>query len=237
MISSTKCHPMDATVFHCDAICIDECGSMGNKISNLTRSDPFQGDAFYSVLYGKGWLVPGTVFISRMLHKKVGEWDSSLKAEDLDMLLRLSRIAQLVYVDGPLYLSRNVSGGLGKKTHLWADDMIGAVEKHQDYIGINFNKIMAGICGHLSVEFYSQLDIVRAIHYFRKGLKYRYELSNKLLFYIKILLLYIRASPRIIVLNVLPEKGIIYIRKLKFFFVKYRVSLKYFFLQRKIGQK
>jgi hypothetical protein len=214
MISSTRSFPMDSTVFHSDSLCIDEQGNIGSTFSKLQKSSPWQGKDFYSKVEAEGWVVPGTIFFSRNLHKSVGEYDVTLRAEDFDMLLRLARIANFVYIDKPLYLSRKVNGSLGTQRRLWSEDIFVAYEKHKDYLGVHYNKIIASRHKVLAIGFYTEYDFLRAAHHLRNALKYS-QGDIKLFVLMQIIFACICATPRSVFLYVFPNTMINYIRSIK----------------------
>lgn len=215
MIASTKYHPMESTVFHCNAFCIDDRGVMGAKYSALKSSCPLQGNSFLSIANRENWIIPGTVFVSRSLHNIVGEWDLSLIAEDFDMLLRLSRVAQFVYIDEPLFLTRKLHNSLGTQRRLWINDVFSALEKHRDFNGIDFNKIITHRHEIESVLFYSDGDIIRAVHHLLNAIKLRSELSKKFITFLRVVYLFITATPRVIIMYVFPIRIIRLTRKYK----------------------
>ena len=79
---------------------------------------PVTGEAFWQVAEGTGRIVPPTVFTSRLVYERAGGFDDTLRAEDFDLHLRVSRFATYHYIDEKHLSKRESPTSLGHQTHL-----------------------------------------------------------------------------------------------------------------------
>lgn len=115
---------------HSDAHRVDERGSMIDYESAFTKP-PVTGEAFWQVAEGTGRIVPPTVFTSRLVYERVGGFDDTLRAEDFDLHLRVSRFATYHYIDEKHLSKRESPTSLGHQT-TWTRDIFVALSKHRD---------------------------------------------------------------------------------------------------------
>ncbi|MDC3316418.1 glycosyltransferase family 2 protein [bacterium] len=125
---------------HSDVERIDQFGVI---ISNRSKAKPpVQGNAFEEKALQRAHVYAPTFFTSKKMYELVGGFDGSLKAEDLDIQLRVARITDFEYIPKRLMAKREVVGGLGQKARIWNDDIFSALEKHIDYPGLNMTKVL-----------------------------------------------------------------------------------------------
>lgn len=115
---------------HSDAHRVDERGDSIDYQSAFTKP-PVTGEAFWQVAEGTGRIVPPTVFTSRLVYERAGGFDDTLRAEDFDLHLRVSRFAKYHYIDEKHLFKRESPTSLGHQTH-WTRDIFVALSKHRD---------------------------------------------------------------------------------------------------------
>lgn len=141
MVTESIKYNTDNVVLHCDAIMIDTNNKIIGSSHNRSYLKPLSGNCFWEIAEGKGKIVPITMFASRSLYNKVGNFDQELKAEDFDMHLRMARVANYVFIDKCLVYSRITPGSLGKSARIWAKDIFSALDKHMDIDPIRIESI------------------------------------------------------------------------------------------------
>jgi FkbM family methyltransferase len=214
MVNESNVHPHDLTVLHCDAIGIDERGRESYRLSKIRNVPPLDGDAFFSIVYGRAFIVSSTMFLSRHLMEKVGPYDENLKAEDFDIHLRLSRLARFVFLNEPLFLARNVEGSLGSRRRVWSDDIFTALAKHESVIGPEYEQIITNRHKRLAIACYSDLDFKGASHHLRRALEST-SLVLGILTLTQIVAIFACHTPRALLVAFLPEGGVLYARRFK----------------------
>ena len=115
---------------HSNAHRVDERGESIDYESMFTKP-PVTGEAFWQVAEGTGRIVPPTVFTSRLVYERAGGFDDTLRAEDFDLHLRVSRFATYHYIDEKHLSKRESPSSLGHQTH-WTRDIFVALSKHRD---------------------------------------------------------------------------------------------------------
>ena len=127
---------------HCDAWLVDEHGTVGPRVYSESALPPAQGRCFEAFATSTARVVAGTIVLPRALLEELGGYDPTLKSEDFDLYLRLSRRVPFVFIDEPLYYAREVRGSLGRKPWVWAHGTVAALGKHRDFLGPRFDEIL-----------------------------------------------------------------------------------------------
>ena len=162
-------------VLHSDAWMMDENGIRSGLVSEVSDTPPVRGT---NALRQLAWnsqsvIVPATLFVSRDLLRACGGFDESMKAEDYDIHLRLSRSARFEYVGQPLYSSRVIQGSLGRKPWLWAEDIEQALRKHEDLLGQELQPILAKRRADVSLACFSHGAASLGLRWAHKSFKAR----------------------------------------------------------------
>ena len=116
---------------------VDEDGTpTGQRWFDTDRMGPVpgSGDLFIPMLTRACMSAP-TVMMKRQLLVAAGPYDESLAAEDYDMFLRLSRLAEWRYLPGPMINYRVLSSSLSRSsvfTDTYRDGRLRLLRKHTD---------------------------------------------------------------------------------------------------------
>ena len=161
------------TCVHTNAYRMDESGDVTGVYLEDSGRRPLKGEVFWDLIGPERFgIVSSTLFLRKSLLSSVGGFDITLKAEDYDLHLRLSRKARFDYIDKPLFYARHVRGSLGRRPWLYADGSLHALEKHADEMGARYRDIMRRKTFGYSRSCFEYGSPRHGLRLFRKGLGY-----------------------------------------------------------------
>lgn len=167
-------------VQHCNAFLTEADGRITGTSDSISTNLPLRGDAFELWLSGNGRMAPSTMFVRRELLLRAGGFDPTFFAEDHDLFLRLTRVARFHYIEEPLFYSRVTPGSLGKKTWIWAEDVVRAIQKHEDRLGARLPGIVSKASENIAVACLENGGPVHALGWARRAIREAPGLGSKL---------------------------------------------------------
>lgn len=127
---------------HCDSVLVTETGERLGTVYAGSTLPPMSGEAFLDLAYGRANMVAITALIRTDLVRDAGGFDETLKAEDFDFHLRLSKRTRYAFIDEALTYSRVVEGSLGKSPARYLTEMYSVLEKHRDDLGADYRDVI-----------------------------------------------------------------------------------------------
>ena len=82
---------------HSNSIAVDEEGNKINYINHSGRKS--SGSLFDEMIFGRAFINIESYLLRTTLYEKIGYYDPTLKVEDLDFLLRLTKKFEIGYID------------------------------------------------------------------------------------------------------------------------------------------
>ena len=143
--------PITNVVTHTNVYLMEANGIVTGIYTEVGERPPLHGDAFEARVTEEGWIAPSTILLRRDFLIRCGGFDPTFRAEDHDLLLRLTRAAHFEFIEEPLYYSRYTPGSLGKKPWLYGDDHLRALAKHKDILGDRLPELVQKVCEQISV--------------------------------------------------------------------------------------
>ena len=199
---------------HTNAFHIDEFGEMQGQNIHLSARTPIEGDGFWQFAEGTGVVVSSTLFTRKSIIVEAGGFDKTLRAEDFDFHLRISRLVEFVYLETPLFYARANHGSLGRKPWVWAEDIFTALNKHEDLIADRKEEIFYSRAQALSRSCFSHGSIFWGVKWWRRSLEYAPN-SNFFGNIYRLGATFFLSFGRYVALRILPPRMVIWIRHLK----------------------
>lgn len=129
-------------ILHSDGWLIDESGTVGERVYAVSTTPPAKGKCFEAFATVEARVLAGTVVLPKRVIEEAGGYDAAMRCEDYDLYLRLSREIPFVFVNEPLYYSREVRGSLGRKPWVWAEGTIAALARHREFLGARYDQVL-----------------------------------------------------------------------------------------------
>jgi len=103
----------------------------GHSILTLPPAEPTAPcDIRRRLATGRSYVMAPSIFTSRTLFDAVGGFDEGLSFEDLDFLLRASRVARFAYLREPLVIKRSLPGNLSAVGERFFRDRLACLRKN-----------------------------------------------------------------------------------------------------------
>jgi glycosyltransferase involved in cell wall biosynthesis len=109
---------------------MDESGNLRGVRSMGPRDK--SKDLYIDMILGKNTITLQSCLFARDALVRTGDFDQSLRFEDLDFMLRFVRDYRLVYVEGISVLYRDTPESLAKKLPDYSEDYVAIARKHAD---------------------------------------------------------------------------------------------------------
>ena len=199
---------------HTNAFHIDEFGEVQGQGNRLSARTPVEGDGFWQIADGTGVVVSSTAFTRKSIIVEAGGFDETLRAEDFDLHLRISRLVEYVYLETPLFYARTIHGSLGRRPWVWAEDIFAALNKHEDLIADRKEEIFYSRTQALSRSSFSHGSIFWGVKWWRKSLEYAPN-SNLFGNIYRLGTTFVVSFGRYVALRILPPRMVTWIRHLK----------------------
>ncbi|AXX90515.1 hypothetical protein CKA55_12770 [Arcobacter suis] len=87
----------DVALVHSNSIIVDDCGNQKGEIDYSNRKN--SGYLFKAIIFSRGGINTVSTMIRREVYAKIGNYDSSLKFEDTDFWLRLTKKFKVGYIN------------------------------------------------------------------------------------------------------------------------------------------
>lgn len=110
-----------------DSIAMNEDGSVLYPYSKVQRHS--EGMIFEELLFGECFIPASTPMIKKNVFDIVGCYDESLRIEDFDMWLRISKLFKILYIPIPLTHMRINENSLGSNVAILEKDLLKSIEK------------------------------------------------------------------------------------------------------------
>lgn len=87
----------DLVLVHSNSIIVDDCGNQNGQIDYSNRKN--NGDLFEAIIFSQGGINTVSTMIRRQVYDKIGNYDISLRFEDTDFWLRLTKKFKVGYIN------------------------------------------------------------------------------------------------------------------------------------------
>jgi alpha-1,3-rhamnosyltransferase len=150
---------------------ISEDGSLNNKNKSIIKNNKNE-KLFENILMFKYFPTIASTLIKKKILLEAGGFNEKYNFEDYDILLKLTRRHEALYVDVETFEYRDIiSGSLSKNTKLLMNDMINIFEENQIYLNNSIRKYAyACLYARIAESFYMVNDFKQAKYWMLKSI-------------------------------------------------------------------
>lgn len=132
--------------------------STGQRWFDLDRMGPARSGDLFLEMVGRAFISAPTVLMRTDLLRAAGPWDETLVAEDYDMFLRLSAMAEWAYIEEPLVRYRVLASSLSRSAEFKARQRAGRIRMLRKHVGVSpeADRVIARRTAKMAISLYQE---------------------------------------------------------------------------------